>query len=564
MQRKLTAGALIFVVFCILFTVLNKILYPANASEIEIRDESSYKIILEKALVNDDEMIAVTLENIPKELLEHEWEYAFSNEWTETRTPSGNAPFAITIETENSFITFLPNQYSPENDCYIYGNYSDFMQNSSDFNSAFPAVYSAKNDPDTTQFPCQKIEYNNTFSFVAYIAPESELAEDFLFSRDVFVSAYVELLEFGMNLDTFDTVQSTREICVASDGTIIDEPQFDDSGKLIENRGNDIHFKERVTVVNKLPKVEESEPESSSTSSSSTSKPEQSTSQSSSASSSTANSTSSSAQTLPEISLPEFSIPDVNFSDWSIPEFSFPNTSHPNSTTSNSDVSNESEPPEISSNAGSSTSSKSADTHEPSVPETFTGDDNSSENPKPENNGGGSGMNNMQSSSQNNSGANIETNVLNYEVIIPKVSSTKGIDGNNLNKILFDEAGQTWAQVDRIIFTSNSLFSVQYTGVDGKTHTLGADEQRADDGSIWSTEWTLETSRMSRKKNYVKLISKDGAAEIRARIFLKPQGEYSFVYDEESHRNYPTAIVITAMVIAALLAAVVTARGKGE
>ena len=564
MLKKLSSTILTAVVsVLILFTILNKT-NSANASEIEIRKNSSYKITLENAIVNGEKMIAVTLENIPKELLEHEWDYTSENVWTETRTVAPNFPFAIMIETENNFITFLPNKYSPENDCYIYGNYSDFMQNAPDFNSAFPAVYSAKNDPDTTQFPCQKIEYNNTFSFVAYIAPESELAEDFLFSRDIFVSAYVELLEFGMNLDTFDTVQSTREICVASDGTIIDEPQFDDSGKLIENRGNDIHFKERVTVVNKLPKVEESEPESSSTSSSSTSKPEQSTSQSSSASSSTANSTSSSAQTLPEISLPEFSIPDVNFSDWSIPEFSFPNTSHPNSTTSNSDVSNESEPPETSSNAGSSTSSKSADTHEPSVPETFTGDDNSSENPKPENNGNGSGMNNMQSSSQNNSGANIETNVLNYEVIIPKVSSTKGIDGNNLNKILFDETGQTWAQVDCIIFTSNSLFSVQYTGVDGKTHTLGADEQRADDGSIWSTEWTLETSRMSRKKNYVKLISKDGAAEIRARIFLKPQGEYSFVYDEESHRNYPTAIVITAMVIAALLAAVVTARRKSE
>ena len=541
MQRKLTAGALIFVVFCILFTVLNKMLYPANASEIEIRDESSYKITLEKALVNDDEMIAVTLENIPKELLEHEWDYTSESVWTETRTPAGNAPFAITIETENSFITFLPNQYSPENDCYIYGNYSDFMQNSSDFNSAFPAVYSAKNDFDAAQFPCERIENNKTFSFTAYLAPESETVKDFLVSEKVLVFAYAELVEVYMSADGFGMGENTREICVASDGTIIDEPQFDDSGKLTENRGNDIHFKERVTVVNKLPKVEESEPESSSTSSSSTSKPEQSTSQSSSASSSTssstANSTSSSAQTLPEISLPEFSIPDVNFSDWSIPEFSFPNASHPNSTTSNSDVYNESEPPEISSNAGSSTSSKSADTHEPSVSETFTGDDNSSENPKPENNGNGSGMNNMQSSSQNNSGANIETNVLNYEVIIPKVSSTKGIDGNNLNKILFDEAGQTWAQVDCIIFTSNSLFSVQYTGVDGKTHTLGADEQRADDGSIWSTEWTLETSRMSRKKNYVKLISKDGFAEIRARIFLKPQGEYSFVYDEESHRN---------------------------
>ena len=552
MLKKLSSTILTAVVsVLILFTILNKT-NSANASEIEIRKNSSYKITLENAIVNGEKMIAVTLENIPKELLEHEWDYTSESVWTETRTVAPNFPFAIMIETENNFITFLPNKYSPENDCYIYGNYSDFMQNSSDFNSAFPAVYSAKNDLDAAQFPCERIENNKTFSFTAYIAPESETVKDFLVSEKVLVFAYAELVEVYMSADGFGMGENTREICVASDGTIIDEPQFDDSGKLIENRGNDIHFKERVTVVNKLPKVEESEPESSSTSSSSTSKPEQITSQSNSASSSTANSTSSSAQTLPEISLPEFSIPDVNFSDWSIPEFSFPNASHPNSTTSNSDVSNESEPPETSSNAGSSTSSKSADTHEPSVSETFTGDDNSSENPKPENNGNGSGMNNMQSSSQNNSSANIETNVLNYEVIIPKVSSTKGIDGNNLNKILFDEAGQTWAQVDRIIFTSNSLFSVQYTGVDGKTHTLGADEQRADDGSIWSTEWTLETSRMSRKKNYVKLISKDGFAEIRARIFLKPQGEYSFVYDEESHKNYPTAIVIMAMVIAAL------------
>ena len=79
------------------------------------------------------------------------------------------------------------------------------------------------------------------------------------------------------------------------------------------------------------------------------------------------------------------------------------------------------------------------------------------------------------------------------------------------------------------------MFSVQYTAADGTNKTLGEQTAaRAEDDGIWNTEWTFDTSLMSKDKPFVKLIAKDGTADITAKLYIKKDAEKPSNSDQKS------------------------------
>lgn len=118
---------------------------------------------------------------------------------------------------------------------------------------------------------------------------------------------------------------------------------------------------------------------------------------------------------------------------------------------------------------------------------------------------------------------------------LKNVDSKDGLSGAALEKQIFGDSGWTWAQVEKIEFTSDKLFSVRYTAVDGSAKTLGekTDARAADDG-IWNTAWTLDTSLMSKDKPSVTLLAKDGTADITAKVYIKKNAEKPSNSDQKS------------------------------
>ncbi len=146
------------------------------------------------------------------------------------------------------------------------------------------------------------------------------------------------------------------------------------------------------------------------------------------------------------------------------------------------------------------------------------------------------------------------------DVTLKNVDSKNGIEGEALDKLLFGDSGWTWGQVEKIEFTSDKLFSVQYTAADGSTKTLSEQTAaRAEDDGIWNTAWTLDTSLMSKEKPFVKLIAKDGTADITAKVYIKMNAEKPSNSDQK-----PTgiALAIAPVVLAAGAVIVISKKRK--
>ena len=135
------------------------------------------------------------------------------------------------------------------------------------------------------------------------------------------------------------------------------------------------------------------------------------------------------------------------------------------------------------------------------------------------------------------------------DATLEKVDSQNGLSSEQLEKQIFGDSGWTWGQVEKIEFASDKLFSVQYTAADGTNKTLGeqTDARAAVDG-VWNTAWTFDTSLMSKDKPFVKLIAKDGTADITAKVYIKMNAEKPSNSDQK-----PTgiALAIAPVVLAA-------------
>lgn len=146
------------------------------------------------------------------------------------------------------------------------------------------------------------------------------------------------------------------------------------------------------------------------------------------------------------------------------------------------------------------------------------------------------------------------------DATLKNVDSKDGLSGAALEKQLFGDSGWTWEQVEKIEFTSDKLFSVRYTAADGSTKTLGekAEGRAANDG-IWNTAWTLDTSLISKDKPFVKLIAKDGTADITAKVYIKKDAQKPADSDQK-----PTgaALAIFPVVLAAGAVIVISKKRK--
>lgn len=146
------------------------------------------------------------------------------------------------------------------------------------------------------------------------------------------------------------------------------------------------------------------------------------------------------------------------------------------------------------------------------------------------------------------------------DATLKNVDSKNGIEGEALDKLLFGDSGWTWGQVEKIEFTSDKLFSVQYTAADGSTKTLGEQTAaRAEDEGVWNTEWTLDTSLLSKDKPFVKLIAKDGTADITAKVYIKKDAQKPTNTDQ---KGTGIALAIAPVILAAGAVIVISKKRK--
>lgn len=145
------------------------------------------------------------------------------------------------------------------------------------------------------------------------------------------------------------------------------------------------------------------------------------------------------------------------------------------------------------------------------------------------------------------------------DATLKNVDSKDGLSGASLEKQLFGDSGWTWGQVEKVEFTSDKLFSVQYTAADGSTKTLGETAARAENDGIWNTAWTLDTSLMSKDKPSVKLIAKDGTADITAKVYIKKDAQKPSNSDQ---KNTGIALAIAPIVLAASVVIVASKKRK--
>lgn len=153
------------------------------------------------------------------------------------------------------------------------------------------------------------------------------------------------------------------------------------------------------------------------------------------------------------------------------------------------------------------------------------------------------------------------TETLKVEVKVPGK-----LEGDDLTKAIFDKTGYTWADVQSAKFTSDTMFSVQFSTFDGGWYTKGIDTlpTRADEDK-WNTEWELtaeDIAAFDTTKNgggYVKLVNQDEETEftVTAEITIKKKAA------EEDPNNPSTGIALAiAPVVLAGAAAVVVAVNK--
>lgn len=165
------------------------------------------------------------------------------------------------------------------------------------------------------------------------------------------------------------------------------------------------------------------------------------------------------------------------------------------------------------------------------------------------------------------------------ETVIKGVDKGKGVEGDALNEILFGDSGKTWADVEKVEFTSDGLFSLQFSTTNetaGTTwFTMGKDEvpaARADDDKQWATSWTITENEMAlfdTTKNggaYVKVIAKDEPVDIKVNVSFKadaPKPDDSSNTETPGNNNPNTGIALAiAPAILAAGAVVVVSTAK--
>ena len=144
------------------------------------------------------------------------------------------------------------------------------------------------------------------------------------------------------------------------------------------------------------------------------------------------------------------------------------------------------------------------------------------------------------------------------------------LEGAALTKAVFGETGKNWTNVEKVVFTSESKFSVQFSTTEETTEgttwfTMGIDEDkiitRADDDAKWNTTWTLDEKYISlfdTSKDdgaYIKVVNEDEKTEfeVTATITFKADANK----DPETPNNKPTGIAL-AIAPAGLAVAFVT------
>lgn len=107
------------------------------------------------------------------------------------------------------------------------------------------------------------------------------------------------------------------------------------------------------------------------------------------------------------------------------------------------------------------------------------------------------------------------------EVTLKNLDSENGIEGAALDKQLFGDSGWTWNEVEKIEFTSDKPFSVQFAVDNDGWKTLGEEAARDAIDGKWNTEWTLNASEMAKNKKYAKVIAKEGTTDVKATVYIK-------------------------------------------
>lgn len=146
------------------------------------------------------------------------------------------------------------------------------------------------------------------------------------------------------------------------------------------------------------------------------------------------------------------------------------------------------------------------------------------------------------------------------EATLKNIDSEKGVEGAALDKLLFGDSGWTWNEVEKVEFTSDKPFSVQFFVDNDGWKTLGEEAARAETDGKWSTEWTLNASEMAKDKKYAKVIAKDDATEVKATVYIRQGAEKPS--DGKDQQPTGIALAIAPAVLAASAAVVALSKKK--
>ena len=147
------------------------------------------------------------------------------------------------------------------------------------------------------------------------------------------------------------------------------------------------------------------------------------------------------------------------------------------------------------------------------------------------------------------------------DVTLKNVDSENGIEGAALDELLFGESGWTWDQVEKIEFSSEELFSVQYKDDNGDWVKLGDEAAtRAAANGIWNTAWTLDPSEMAKDNKYAKVIAKEGIVDVTAKIYIKKGAEKPSSGSDQAPTGI--ALAIAPVVLAAGAVIVISKKRK--
>lgn len=175
-----------------------------------------------------------------------------------------------------------------------------------------------------------------------------------------------------------------------------------------------------------------------------------------------------------------------------------------------------------------------------------------------------------------------ETDVIEATVDLGEIDS-KGVEGTKLNEMIFtgDLKDLTWKDVTSVEFTSEDLFSVQFSvkagaiegDADADWFTMGVDTlAKADDADKFKTAWTLGEPELKAivaaekpGDGFVKVIAEDGKT---AKVTAKVTAKKAAAEPEKPGTNPGTGIALAvapaALAVAFVsVAAVMSKKKKG-